>query len=152
MTNIRYIPYEGELPPLVIDSWLKAYRKSKWAGVIPNNLYTPVMSNAIQQLIKRGARIMLAVNADYDPPPGVAKHYEHHILGWLCYEYTSDAQPVTHFAFVKPGYRRNGIACALMRAAGFEPYSRFYYTFRTDMSSKFKAARYCPEIARRAVA
>ncbi len=127
----------ARLSPFILDSWLKSFRKSRKAGVVPNNLYTPVYTETIRQLLSRCAQVLTAVDQ---------------ILGWLCHERTSDGQPVVHYAFVKSRYRRRGILRSLLTAAGIDPAQRFYYTFGTPASRIYPEGRHCPEIARRAVA
>lgn len=140
----RTLSSPDPLPEFVVSSWLSSYRKSKYAGVVPNNLFKAVYTEAIKQLYDRGAKVVLAVNPAYPDQ----------ILGWLCHERTSDDKPVVHSMFIKSRYRQPqfGLAEALFTAAEINPAELFYYTFRTDAPLPYPRARYTPEIARRAVA
>ena len=129
----------AEIPPFVLETWLTSFRKSPWAGVVPNDLYKPVYLNAIKQLLDRGAMVLCAVNPDKPD----------HILGWICFERTSDSVPVVHYVFVKPLYRKRGVAKSLFASAGIDPTARFFYTFKTPAARYFPGGRFEPAIARR---
>jgi GNAT superfamily N-acetyltransferase len=121
------------------DSWLESYKTSPWAGAVPNNLYRDVYTQAIDQLLARGAKLLCIRN-----PTNKAL-----LVGWVCFELTHRGEVVIHYAYVKPPYRRNGAAKALINtilAAANQ--TRFFYTFRTP-SSKYLNGTYRPEIARR---
>lgn len=122
------------------DTWLDAFYKSPWAGCVPNNLYREVYTQAIDQLIARGSKLLVIRN-----PANPAL-----LISWICYELTPKQEVVIHFAFTKPTYRKNGAAAALiaavLSAAGT---SRYFYTFRTPSARYFREGTYRPEIARR---
>lgn len=133
------------LPAFVVRSWLASFRSSDWAGPIPNNEYERVYTDAINQLLARGAEVLVAVNPDHPD----------HILGWLCHERTRDDQPVVHYVYVKSRWRRakqrfgtaQGVAESLFAAAGIDPKARFFYTYRTDRARVFPGGRFVREIA-----
>lgn len=132
------------IPSFVVDSWLKSYRSSERAGVVPNNLYNTVYSDAIRQLHERGMSIIIAHN---NARPD-------HILGYLAFERTSDGVPVVHFAFVKDLYReyKPAMFASMFEAAGVDPEQPFFVTFSTGWENRFKGARYMPAVARRKAA
>jgi hypothetical protein len=140
--SIRQLARGEVIPSPVVESWLASYRRSPWAGAVPNNLYDAVYSDTIRQLVERGAALWLAHNPSRPD----------HILGYLCSEVTSDGVPVVHFAFVKDLYRRQGIAASLFEAAGINPATKYFYTFKTGAEKHFPGGRYQPAIARRKVA
>lgn len=128
----------------IFDSWLRSWRKSPWAGVIPNNLYFPLTRSTIEQLVARGAEFKVACLAS-DPE---------RILGWICHEQTGP-DAVVHYCYVKDPYLNLGIGDALVSAIpGNKP---GFYTFRyrqvTDAcpsgSRENPGWRHAPEIARR---
>jgi hypothetical protein len=133
------------IPPFVVKSWLSSFRKSDWAGPIPNNEYERVYTGTINQLLARGATVLVACNPD-NP---------NHILGWLCYEFTRDGRPVVHYVYVKSLWRQAvkrygtavGVATSLFAAAGIDPKARFFYTFRTNRAHHFPGGSYVREIA-----
>lgn len=101
----------------IFDSWLRSWRKSPWAGVIPNNLYFPLTRSSIEQLVARGAVLEVACLAA-DPE---------RILGWICHE-QSGPDAVVHYIYVKDPYLSLGIAEALVeRVPGKKP---GFYTYR----------------------
>jgi len=130
------------MPEYIKVSWLNSYRKSRFAGVVPNNLYSVVYTEALRQLWLRGAELFMLVNADF----------EQQVVAWAVVERTSDGKPVVHYAMTKPNSRRKGYIRQLLAYAGVDHKQPFYYTFKTGASRYFPAGRYVPEIARRAVA
>lgn len=133
------------LPAFVVRSWLSSFRKSDWAGPIPNNEYERIYLDTINQLLARGARVVVACNPD-NP---------NHILGWMCYEFTRDGKPVVHYVYVKSMWRQavkrygtpTGVATSLFAAAGIDPKARFFYTFRTNRAHHFPGGSFVREIA-----
>lgn len=124
----------------VLDSWLAAYRTSPWAGAIPNNLYHSTYREAINQLLQRGARVLVVRNA---ANPEL-------LLGWICFELTERKELVVHFAYVKPAYRRNGIYKALVGSLlKHSQQTRYFFTYRTPQSKYLTGCTFRPEISRR---
>jgi hypothetical protein len=121
----------------VFDSWLRSWRKSPWAGVIPNNVYFPLTRSVIEQLIARGAEIEVACLAA-DPEC---------ILGWICHEQTGP-NAVVHYLYVKDPYLGLGIDEALIdRIPGNKP---GFYTFRyRQVAAACQGWTHAAEIARR---
>lgn len=126
----------------IILDWLTAYRTSRWAGCVPNNEYNAVYTAAIGQLWQRGAFVHVCTNP----------LRPEQTLGWSCTEWTRKSEPVVHFVYVRPAVRRNGIATALLAAAGIDAHSHFAYTYRTDDAAYFPAGMYAPMVARRKTA
>lgn len=132
----------ADVPAVVVESWLGSYRTSPWSGVVPNNVFDAVYTEAIRQIIARGALVWIAHNTD-NPD---------HVIGYLVSEFTRDGVPVVHFCFVKDWARRQGVARSLFEAAGINPKERFFYTFRTGGAKAFPGGRYEPAIGRRKAA
>lgn len=148
MSNSNEIEYRGARADdirFIFDSWLRSWRKSPWAGVIPNNLYFPLTRGTIEQLVARGATFTVACLAA-DPE---------RILGWICHE-QSGPEAVVHYLYVKDPYLSLGIGDALIaRIPGNKP---GFYTFRyRQVVDACQPARtkdregwvHAPEIARR---
>lgn len=103
----------------VVREWTSSFQRSKWSGPIPNNLYKRVYSEAIRQLLERGAVVDVAC---WKEKPEL-------LLGFICSEHTPRDR-ILHYVFVRSSYRQNGIAKALLEnAAIVKP---FVYTYRTD--------------------
>ncbi len=124
--------------PTVLETWAQTYRTSKWAGTIPNNLFTATLAESIRQLFQRGARGVAIVDGD-------------ELVGWLVYEYTRLDEPVIHYVWVHERCRGRKVALYLMYEAGISPDEFFFYTHRTKYCSLplFKNGRHEPAIARR---
>jgi hypothetical protein len=129
--------------PFILDSWMKSWRKSPWAGTLPNNRFFAITRESIEQLIARGSTFEVA--SSHTKPD--------HILGWICHELTTDSEPrtVIHYLYVKDPYLKSNIARTLVdRAPGRQP---GYYTHRyrqvQDNCSYEEGWRHAPEIARR---
>jgi hypothetical protein len=83
-------PYRPDDLDLVVDSWLNSWRTNRYAGVIPNHLYYSTQRTLIEDLIARGARIMVADAGKT-------------ILAWACAE-EKDGQTVLHYVHTKDIY------------------------------------------------
>lgn len=142
---VDWTPYlSGNVQPADVEyvrkTWLDAFYRSPWAGCVPNNLYEEVYTQAIDQLLARGSKLLLIRNP---ANPQL-------IVAWICYELTPRGEAVVHFLFTKPTYRKHGAANALLQAVlGACQQERFFYTFRTANARFFQAGTYRPEIARR---
>lgn len=133
--EIRVRDREPEDLALVFDSWLKTWRTSKWAGVIPNHLYFETQRVLIEDLIGRGAVIKLAYP---DGRPDV-------ILGWACGE-VKEGKTVLHYLYTKDPFIGLGIPELLLAALpGDKP---GFITHRLPLKD-LKEWRHTPEIARR---
>ncbi len=122
---------------LVFDSWMRSWRSSKWAGVIPNNLYFDTMRTLIEDLITRGAKITIAA---HEENPDL-------ILGWACYE-IKEGRTVLHYLYIRDGYvgSSQDIADKLLEATpGDKP---GFVTFKMQHKD-LKSWTHAPEIARR---
>lgn len=125
----------------VIKWWIGSFRKSKWAGCIPNNKFPEVQGEIIKQLITRGSKCLLAVNPDSPSQK----------LGFVVTEKTSLGEPVVHFLFVKDIYRQKGVAKSLLAEAKVPVDGSAFYTHKTAYSKHFNG-KFVPEIARRKAA
>jgi len=119
----------------VIDSWLKSFRTSPWAGVVPNNQYYSLYMGVIEQLIVGGATIYVAEDEDK-------------LLGFICCSVTDDGFGVIHYIYVKKNYRHWDVLPSLLdKVLGITP---GFYTFRTHNIYKLLPGwKFAPEIARR---
>lgn len=133
--------------PIIFSSWLRSFKDSHYAGLIPNNLYYDIYRAALEQLIARpGVEIWCAVNPQEEEE-------KHQIYGWLCIE-RGYALPVIHYLYVKQAYRMFGVARSLLAAVKIDPAQPFIFTFKTpDAASLMKRRRICghfdPLLARR---
>lgn len=125
----------------VLDNWLKSWRKSRYAGVIVNNLYYSTTRATIESLIARGATIEVA--CDDDKPD--------RIYGWICREVTPDGIPIIHYLYIKDVYLKYNVNELLMTNVLVPPFYTFKYSQVEDaIERKFSKARgWNPEIARR---
>ncbi len=124
--------------PFLLDSWMKSWRTTKWAGCIRNDMYYEVQRSTIEGLIARGAEFIIACSAK-NPD---------NILGWICHEPGQQAT-VIHYLYVKDPYVRLDIQRQLLdRVPGSKP--GFYtHAYRQVQEVCGKGWRHCPEIARR---
>ncbi len=122
----------------VVKWWIGSYRRSKWAGTLPNNKFPEYMGESIRQLLARGSNCLLACNPD-NPTQ---------ILGFLVTEKTSRNEEVVHYLFVKDIYRKMGISKGLLAEAGLKQDGSVFYTHKTAYSKHYRG-KWVPEIARR---
>lgn len=124
-----------------LDSWLRSWRTCPSAGTIRNDMYFPVQRATIEGLIGRGAKITVACLASDDSK----------ILGWVCYEITSQNETVIHYLYVKDAYIQFGLGSQLVaRCPGTKP-GLFTHRYRQviDSLGDHHAWRWAPEAARR---
>ena len=119
--------------PLILDSWLNSWRQSKYAGVIRNNDYYETQRSVIEDLIARGATLIVADAGRT-------------LFGWACSE-LKDGLTVVHFVWVKDIYLRKGVEEALLDALpGTKP---GFFTHYLHALGKNREWRWAPEMARR---
>jgi GNAT superfamily N-acetyltransferase len=119
--------------PFVFSSWLDSWRTSRWAGVVRNNDYYATTRAVIEDLLARGALLLVA---------------EAHgtLLGFICGE-EKDGTTVQHYLYVKDPFHGFGVEERLADALpGRKP---GFFTFYQYRLSKSKAWKWAPEIARR---
>lgn len=135
MTSLAYRPAEPGDMPLIIDAWLKGYRTSHAAGLIPMHQFRRVYSEAVQWVMARpDAETWVAYNPNIDRSTRADLH------GWCCVEKRPCKPPLVHYVHVKQGRRRMGMARALLRAAGVNPSGPFVYTSKTPVVTRLKAS------------
>lgn len=143
--QVKYRAAKAEDAALIMDSWLKSWRTSAWAGTVPNHLYFETQRTTIEQLLLRGAKFEVAVASEH---PDL-------ILGWACHELTQDTPPRTiiHYVYVKDPYLKLPEAIGetlARRAPGVQPgyYTHRYRTVVESLPGR-DDWRHAPEIARR---
>lgn len=141
-TKIR--PARKEDINFIFDSWLKSWRKSRYAGVIPNHLYYATYRATIESLVARGAELKVACHPSN----------EDHILGWSCTEVTSDGFSVVHYLYVKDCFFNLGVESELLdNLPGEKPgfYTFNYKQVKESLEAKWPNSRFtwAPEIGRR---
>lgn len=120
----------------ITDAWLKGWKKSPFAGVVPNNLFDQVFYESLRQLRDRGMTILILESTEVDSQ-----------IGFIAFE--EAAVPVLHWVYVKPILRGEGFFQQLLAAAGAPEGQSFLYTYRTPDCRKFKNGTHCPAVARR---
>lgn len=132
-------PIEPGDVKFVLSTWTEAWKKSPWAGCIPNHRARAWITESIEDLVKNGAQISVACD---DTVPAA-------IIGFACHgPATLDGKAVLHFLYVKELLRPLGVQNALMDAvAGERP---GFYTYRTRQTAEAAEGwAHVPEIARR---
>lgn len=114
--------------PFIFDSWARSFRKSPWAGCIPNHLYDQVSRADSAGIIDRGARVIVATSA---LPDGTRR-----VMG-----YSVSEPGVLHWLFVKRDYRGMGLGRRILaETTRAWPAGPWTYTHRTRASQRFLAA------------
>ncbi len=141
LSLVNFRPMQPGDVSFVKDSWLKSFRDSPWAGVIPNNLYTETTNEMVEQLLARGARVEVCA----------AAHDDNKILAWCCSEPVKGGI-ACHYLYTKDPFRRKGLGTTLLERARGQvesPSCRCLYTFRTAVARYFPDWQHAPEVARR---
>jgi ribosomal protein S18 acetylase RimI-like enzyme len=115
----------------VMDNWLNDWRTSKYAGVLRNCDYYEATRTLIEDLIARGAKLLVAEHKSF--------------LGFICYELKDD-KAVIHYRYVKDAFRRQGVEQLLLDAV---PAKSGWFTFYDADLAKNRDWKHAPEIARR---
>jgi ribosomal protein S18 acetylase RimI-like enzyme len=107
---------------LIYDSWARSFRKSPWAGCVPNHLWDGVSRACIAELLNRSL-IVVAVKQ--------LENGTRRVMG-----YSVSEPGVLHWLYVKDDFRGMGVGKALLQAVthGWEQH---VYTHRTRASDKF---------------
>lgn len=129
-------PTQGDFK-FIFDSWLRSWRKSPWAGVIPNNVYYPLTRSNIEQLVGRGAQFTVACLSSAPE----------RILGWVCYEQVGP-KAVVHYLYVKDPYLSLGIGEQLVERVPGEQPGLYTYRYRQVVDA-CPGWWHTPEVARR---
>lgn len=120
----------------VLDSWLKSYKFSPWAGVQENHKYFVNQREAIEALLARGAVLTVAEWPETE-----------RVAGYICHEH-KDSVDVVHYVYVKDHWRKMGVGKSLVNHVSRG--GQLIYTFRTRASKYIlPGAVFAPEIARR---
>lgn len=112
---------------LVYDAWANSFRKSMWAGTVPNQLWDTVSRATIGEILNRGARVTVAT---VDLPDEGARR----VMG---YSVSEPAKRVLHWVYVKRDYRGMGVGSALLADVLADDVSPWTYSHRTNASSRF---------------
>jgi hypothetical protein len=117
--------------PLVFDAWANSFRKSPWAGVVPNHLWPQTSRAMINDILARGARVLVAA---------VPLETGRRVAG---YSVSEPDKNVLHWLFVKQDFRLPGLQLGTQllneTCPGNEPWT---YTCRTKASTRFLGPRF----------
>lgn len=113
--------------PLIFDSWANSFRKSPWAGCIPNHLYDVTSRATIDGILNRGARVNCAV---------VDLEIGRRVLG---YSVSEPSRGILHWLYVKRDYRKMGVGTSLLECVleTIPDGTPLRYTHRTPASARF---------------
>lgn len=117
---------------LIFDSFANSYRKSPWAGTVPNHLWPLVSRTLTEELLARGSVVLVGVTPVEGADPGVRR-----VVG---YSISQPDRKVLHYLYVKRDYRGLGMGRKILNATC--PEGQWYYTCRTRASSGFLGERF----------
>jgi hypothetical protein len=116
----------------MFGTWLDSWRVSRWSGVVPNHLYYEVHRQLIEDLLARGAFVVLAHQ------PG----NEDALLGFACSE-LKEGRCVLHYAYIRQGVDPEVKTALIDACPGTKP------GWLTHLIPGFRDWRHNPEMARR---
>lgn len=122
-------PKADELP-LIIDAWATSYRRSPWAGCVPNHAWNRVIREGISDILERSTCVVKVAVAPLESG-------ERRVMG---YSVAEPEKLILHWLFVKHDYRKLGIGRQILGAAC--PDEAWRYTFRTRASARFLGSRF----------
>jgi GNAT superfamily N-acetyltransferase len=135
--NIEFsTPTVDELK-FILDSWSSSYRKSKYAGTVPNNHWEEISRATATQLMSRPrCRTIVALAPSDTISLDTGEAARGRVMGY------SVAEPgILHWIYTKKDFRRLGIATQMLNEQMTQwddkdkKYPRF--THRTDASYRF---------------
>lgn len=135
MSNFTVIDGSHQQHNLIFATWLKSYQAaSPNTKHIPRDDYFTGHHKVLERIFARKPTVMLAVLPD-----------DHEVI--LGYSVTEN--DTIHYVYVKPAFRRYGIATALLGASGISPRARFtHYTYVIRlMHERVKEMTYNPYLA-----
>lgn len=123
----------GDELAFVFDSWSRSFRKSPYAGCVPNSMWESVSRASMNEIVDRGAQVRVAT---VDLPDGTRR-----VMGYIVAE---PQYKVIHWIYVKKDYRRKGIGWNLIRAVAAgeglrERLAGWSYSHRTNASGWLNA-------------
>lgn len=129
VTLVDIVPSDSDTRwHFIRDSWLKSFRDSPWAGCVPNNLYWPTYTEAVEQLASE-SRVVAVVSKD-DPDT---------IVAWICAE---PQKGIVHYAFVKHRFRQMGLLRLLLQSVmGRDSGLTLTYRSRSPVFNYYRAKR-----------
>lgn len=116
----------------IFDSWARSFRKSPWAGCVPNHLWDQVSRECAKSLLDRGARALVAVT------PIEGRPDERRVMGYSIYE---PDRRVLHWLYVKEDFRDMGVGRTLLEAT-CPGEDDWIYTHRTRAAARFLGPRF----------
>ena len=133
MSDYIIIPGTESARSLVYATWLRSYEASSLAAKhIPRDVFFAEHHKVIDRVLGRGASVRVAALPD---EPDV-------ILGWAVTE-----GPVVHYVYVKPPFRKHGMATALLADAP-RPFTFSHWTHvLRDLHPKMTGCVYNPYLA-----
>ena len=132
-TNFVIVDATDDAKNLIFATWLRSYEASSMMSkLIPRDTFFAEHHRVLERIFARGPTVKLAVLPDQQDV----------VLGYAVVE-----GQVIHYVYVKPAFRRYGIAKALLGACGIRPkftYTHHTYILRTDLHGKVKDAVFNP--------
>lgn len=130
----RIIDGSGGARNLIYATWLRSYESSSLAAKhVPRDVFFSEHHKVLDGIFQRGAQVKMAILAA-DPEV---------VLGWCV-----TAEKLVHYVYIKPAFRRRGIARALL--AHIAPpftYTHWTHVLR-DLHDKVKDCVYNPYAVR----
>jgi GNAT superfamily N-acetyltransferase len=124
---------------LILHAWPESFYDAHASGPLPRDVYHDAYDETVARVLAKPGVTCLVARSPRD--------------GDMLYGFVVFEPGVLWMTYVKQPYRRRGFARALMTAAGFGPFTRFDYTFKSqaagEMCRRWKGARWNPLIARR---
>jgi hypothetical protein len=155
--SVVYRTAEPDDINFVTNTWMTSFRDSDTAGFIAKAHWPSVAETEIRRILSReGVELYIAAN------PNGNKELKIDIHGWIAVErgfhvpgkvlvdgkrkrvMKLSVDPLVHYCFVKPVYRRNGLAKGLFAHASVDPSEPFYYSCKTQKSSQLSKLRKIP--------
>ena len=125
MSRFLVRPYRQSDEDFVYSGWMRSFRDSHYAGIIPYSLYHPMMRETLGQLLGLpGCKTLIATTSLDDDQ----------LAGFLAM--VPGETPVVLYSYTKDAFRRHGVQRLLWTEAGINVHRPWLYVCRTRGASE----------------
>lgn len=110
---VKYRPHKESDINFIYSTWLKSYRQSSWAEMMPNSVFFSQHAEIIKQIIARPTTSITIICNPED---------EEQVYGYLVSEANHS---ILHFAYIKYNYRKLSMMKTLLSTFGKSTHNTF---------------------------
>lgn len=105
--------------------WVRSFKNSYYAGVIPMHRYDDIQFETVDEILGwPDVEVVVAENPHQDDRTL-------RFVAFICHE-TGSRRPIVHYVYVEHDYKERGLVRGLFRAAGINPEQQFIHSHQTQ--------------------